>query len=507
MRTPLLSRGGPRLQVSKKVSYPVPIGGMNTRDPLPSLKDNESWQILNMFCNTGYLEQRYASTSYATGMTGNGKCLATFTSLTGTDTMFCATSSGIYNVTIAAAVGAAVLARTSGKHNIVTMGDGTNNWLMMFNGVDKPAYYDGTTWTAVDGASTPALTGVTTTGLIGGMSFKGRLILLEKDKLKFWYLAAGAVGGALTAFDLTQQAAGGGYVMACTNWTMDGGAGMDDRAVFITSNGEVIVYSGTDPGTAANWAKVGTYFVGKPIGRKCLAKYGGDVLILTENGIVSLAAIVSGVVNQSKLKVSDKIQGTFLRYVQLNKSYFGWEMFVYAKENALIVNVPFAEDGTHFQLVMNLSTGSWSVFSNWDAESFGIMDSQLYYTRSTKTAKAWDRASTSTTDENTGTIAGNYVTAFFRFNSPNKKSVKSAAVSCYLPMASLLVSILAYKNYDTSGSITGSDATKTLVTGQNITWFSVACPPAQAVSIGIGNISPGSKWYTLDVIYQDGGPL
>ena len=53
MRTPLLSRGGPRLQVSKKVSYPVPIGGMNTRDPLPSLKDNESWQILNMFCNTG----------------------------------------------------------------------------------------------------------------------------------------------------------------------------------------------------------------------------------------------------------------------------------------------------------------------------------------------------------------------------------------------------------------------------------------------------------------------
>lgn len=507
MRAPLLSRGALKLQVSKKASYQAPIGGMNTRDPLSSLKDNEAWSIDNMFCNTGYLEQRYASTEYSTGLTGTGKTLATFSSLSGTETMFCTTASGIYDVTSSGAVGASVLARTNGKHQIVTMGDGTNNWLMLFNGVDKPAYYNGTAWTAVDNASVPALTGVTTTALIGGMSFKGRLILIESGKLKFWYLAAGAVGGALNAFDLTAQASGGGYLMACTNWTMDGGSGMDDRAVFVTSEGEVIVYAGTDPATAADWQKVGTYFVGKPIGRKCLCKYGGDVLILTENGIVSLAAIVSGIINQSKYKISDKIQGTYIGYAQQYKSNFGWDIFVYPKENALIVNVPAAEDGTHYQLLMNITTGAWSRFNGWNAESFGILDSQLYYTRSTKTAKAWNRSSTSQTDETGNGIQGGYNTAFFKLGTGNRKTTKMAMLTSYMPSASFSVALSMYKDYNVVSSISGSTSFKTMVSGQNTTWYPACAGTGFAFSFAVVEQSPGSKWYALDVIYQDGGPL
>src|SRR6185503_14655824 len=101
-----------------------------------------------------------------------------YNKLTGSSEMYAYTATGIYNVSAAGAVGASVLARTNGKHQWVMFGDGTNNWLIAVNGVDKPAYYDGTTWTAVTNATTPALTGYTGNAVEEFISvnvFKGRL--------------------------------------------------------------------------------------------------------------------------------------------------------------------------------------------------------------------------------------------------------------------------------------------------------------------------------------------
>ncbi len=42
------------------------------------------------------------------------------------------------------------------------------------NGVDKPRYYDNAAWVAVDNASVPAITGVTTTKLVHVNVFKNR---------------------------------------------------------------------------------------------------------------------------------------------------------------------------------------------------------------------------------------------------------------------------------------------------------------------------------------------
>ena len=61
-----------------------------------------------------------------------------------------------------------------------------------------------------DGVSVPALTGITTTRLISPIAFKGRFMFLEVNSLSFWYLSAGAAGGALTEFDLSGVAQMGG---------------------------------------------------------------------------------------------------------------------------------------------------------------------------------------------------------------------------------------------------------------------------------------------------------
>lgn len=389
MRQPLKSKGGQRGNVSRVVAYPAPVGGWNARDALAEMPPTDAVTLENWFPGTSYCEIRGGNSSHATGTTGNVKTLAVYNALSGTNTMWAYTASGIYNVSSAGAVGASVLARTNGKHQWVNFGDGTNNYLIACNGVDKPAYYDGTTWTAVDNVTSPALTGVTTTTLISPFVSKGRLYFIQVSTLSFWYLAAGAAGGALTEFDLSAVAKKGGYLMAGATWTVDGGDGPDDRVVFVTSEGEVIVYAGTNPSSAASWALVGVYEISKPLGRRCLAKYGGDLVLITQTGTFPLATALQSAAIDYKLALSFKIEKAFTEAALTYGSVFGWEVTIYPAKSALIVNIPKAEDGEHEQYVMNTITQSWCKFKEWDAETFVVYNGQLYFATGTAVYKAW----------------------------------------------------------------------------------------------------------------------
>lgn len=283
----------------------------------------------------------------------------------------------------------AVLAITNGKWQWVNFGDGSNNYLIMVNGTDKPRYYNGTNWVAVDASSSPALTGLTTTDIIGVFISKSRLYFIEKNSLSIWYLSAGAAGGALTEFDLSGVAKRGGYLVAGATWTVDGGDGPDDRIVFVTSEGETIVYAGTNPSSAAAWSLVGVYDLGRPLGRRCLQKYGGDLIVITQNGAFPLAAALQSASIDYKLALSFKIEKAFNEAARIYGSNFGWSAYVYPGRSALIVNVPIAEDGEHEQYVMNTITKAWCKFKEWDAEDFTIFDSNLYFCSGTEVKKAW----------------------------------------------------------------------------------------------------------------------
>ena len=132
-RQPLLAKAALRLQISNEKSAPVPTGGWNARDSLLDMKANDAITMTNMFPSSTSIDVRGGSIDHATGMTGNGKTLATYSGLSGSTDLFCATSSGIYNVSSSGAVGAAVIARTNGKHQHCMFGDGTSSWLIMCN--------------------------------------------------------------------------------------------------------------------------------------------------------------------------------------------------------------------------------------------------------------------------------------------------------------------------------------------------------------------------------------
>lgn len=393
MRNPLRTKGGVQSQTSVSKSLPAPLRGMNMRDSIADMKEGYALVLNNWFCKTSYLEVRGGCSNHLTGMTGTPKTLAVYNKLDGTSKMYAATNAGVFDATSAGAVGASLAARTNGKHQCLNFGDGTNNYLMMFNGVDKPLYFDGTTWTAVDGSSSPALTGLTTTKIISAFASKGRLYFLETDSLSFWYLAAGAAGGALTEFPLDGVAKKGGYLMAGATWTFDGGDGVDDAVVFITSEGEVIVYKGTNPSSASAWILVGVFELGKPLGRRCLNKAGGDLLVITESGVYPLSQALQSTTVDHRAAITNIIEDEITKEGRLYGSNFGWEIAFYPAQSALILNVPIVEDGEHEQYVMNTITKAWSRFTDWDAETFTEFNGELYFATSTKVVKAWSGVS------------------------------------------------------------------------------------------------------------------
>jgi hypothetical protein len=160
--------------------------------------------------------------------------------------------------------------------------------------------------------------------------------------------------------------------------------------VFITSKGEAIVWSGTDPSDPDAWALIGVWTVGEPIGNRCLLKYGGDILMLTMDGLVPLAGGLQSSRLDPQVNLSNKIQGAFDFAATNYRSNFGWQIYYSAKQNAVWVNVPISEGSQQQQYVMNNTTKSWCNFTGWEANCFETFSDDAYFGGNGIVAQAWD---------------------------------------------------------------------------------------------------------------------
>jgi hypothetical protein len=190
--------------------------------------------------------------------------------------------------------------------------------------------------------------------------------------------------------DLSSIAKFGGTLVDLDTWTLDAGYGADDNLVFVTSNGEVIVYAGTDPSSSATWALIGVWKLGAPIGKRCLLKYGGDLLIITFDGLIPLAGSLQSSRLDPKVALSNKIQGAVSAAVTNYGSNFGWEILYSAKNTALWINVPVADGEQQQQYVMNNITKSWCNFTGWNANCWATFNDDPYFGGNGVVCKAWD---------------------------------------------------------------------------------------------------------------------
>jgi len=398
-------------------SLPAPVGGWNARDSLANMAPTDAVTLDNLFPSVSSVLLRGGYVEHATGMSGQVETLMTYNGGSN-DKMFAIVGGNIYDVTSAGAVGAAAVSGLTNSRweyaNITTSG---GSYLYAANGVDKPLLYDGSTWTAIDGSSSPAITGVTTTDLHNPTLFKNRMWFVQNDTLKAWYLPTASVGGVANVLDLSSVARNGGKLIAVATWTIDAGYGVDDNLVFITDQGEIIVYRGTDPSSASTWALIGVWQVGSPISRRCVTKYGGDLLVLTLDGLIPLASALQSSRLDPQVALSDKIQGAFAAATRQYKNNFGWGLLYNPLNNALVVNIPISV-GQQQQFVMNNITKAWCRFTGWYANCWTLLNDTPYFGTDGVVAQAWTTGSgTSGYADNNAAISARALQAFNYFET------------------------------------------------------------------------------------------
>ena len=520
MRKPLKSKAGQRNQITVSRSYESPTGGWNARDALAAMEPKYAVTLKNWFPTPTDCVLRGGFTAHSTGVVGYTKTLAVYNALNGTSKLFAASDTQIYDASVPGVATSQALTVTNGKYQFTNFGDGSANYLVMVNGTDSPKYHNGTTWIQITGVSSPALTGVTLASLVNVCVYQGRLFFLENNSLSFWYLAAGAAGGALTRFPLDAFAPRGGYIMWAAVWTFDGGLGMDDNIVFMTSEGEAIIYRGTNPSSAASWVRVGTFFLSKPLGRKSYVNYSGDLIALTQTGAFPLSAALQSAQENKRIGITDIIDLEFNSVAGLHENKYGWQAVVLPLKSALIINIPISETTGQKQFVMNTITKAWCEFDAWNATCLAVYKNELYFGGNTIVSKGWNGVSDGGMD-----IVGVGRTAFNYFddNSQQKK------VNMFRPTLRVNGSLnflsgfdVDYQNteivgsssYSSTGTATWNSSTwnsAVWVFGLEIIrkWTSPSNNVGYCVSgkIKVNTSTLTIRWTSCDYVYETGGIL
>jgi len=358
--------------LAQSFTFPAPIKGWVLNENLAGVSQGSARVLDNWICTTTGIRPRGGASKYATLPAA---CTSLMTYRAATSKFFAATASGIYDITTPASPttvpSAAVSGRANGFYSSAMFGTAGGTFMYAVNGVDSPLLFDGATWTAITGASTPAITGVTTSNLINVWSFANRLFFVEKNSMTAWYLPVDSIGGAANSFSLAGVFTRGGTLLFGGKWSMDAGDGLDDKCVFVSSEGEVAIYQGTNPGSAADWSLAGVYFMPKPMGRNAYIQAGGDLLVATENGLIPVSASVNTDIGAIETKAVSQPIAPYWQNRGKSLIQLGWEIIKAPGSGIMVVSQPDTSGVTKTCLATNLITGAWSRFTGWDARCLG----------------------------------------------------------------------------------------------------------------------------------------
>lgn len=396
--------------VSSSRTLKPPIGGWDARNPLVDMPEVNAIVLDNWFPDTSKVTQRKGHASFSTGMTGNVDSLLVYTPTTGVQKMFAANNNAIYDVSAGGAIGASVASGfTNNQWQYTNIGSAGGQFLFACNGANTAQTYNGTVWAA------STLTGPTLANLVWCNTHQRRMWVGEKESLVAYYGGIDSIAGAFTAFPLYGIANKGGYIMGMGTWSRDSGAGSNDYAVFVTSEGQAIIYEGTDPSASATWSLVGVFDIGKPIGRRFFTKIGSDLLMITQDGFVLASVIVAtDSATIADTAISAQIRGAVNAAVRDYGSNFGWQPIIYPQGRMILFNIP-VDGSTSHQYVFNSITKAPCRFKGMNAQCWAVFNKELYF--GGKDGKIY-KADTGTSD-NGGNIIFDCVPAFSYFGSRN----------------------------------------------------------------------------------------
>jgi len=370
---PLRSKAN-RAQISRVQTLPAPTKGWYVGANLADAPVGTCFILDNAFCELDFVRARLGCTAWATGMPAGAVSSLMHWTNGVAERLFAVRGGAIYDVSSVGAVGAAVVTGLTNDYfeSVQFTGPGGTS-LIAVNGADAVQTWNGTAWNA-----TTAITG-NTYPLASVWTFKSRLYFTETGTMNAWYLGVGAIGGALTSLPLSNIFRWGGALLCGGTWAIDSTSGIYEACVFVSTEGEVAVYNGDYPG-ATNWTLVGTYKLSKPLGKRCLMKAGGDLAVMTQDGIVPMSKVET--LDQVALQnsaITLPIAPAWKSAVQARIGLPGWQLMIWPLASMAIVNLPKADTSDRTQFVSNARTGAWSRFTGWDANCFAVFQDSLFF--------------------------------------------------------------------------------------------------------------------------------
>lgn len=356
--------------------------------------------------------------------------------------LFAATASKIIDVTTEGVATDQVTGLGSGDWSHTQFGTAGGEFLVAVNGQDDLRLYDGSTWKALNDSSTPAFTGVNTSDLTFAWMHKSRLWFCEKNHLSAWYLPANSIAGAAVEFPLNSVFSLGGSLVLGGSWSTDSGDGMDDFQVFVTSEGEVAIYRGTDPDSANTWSLVGVYRIGRPLNKNAWFRSGGDFMIATEDGIISIGAAMQ--MDRMALQgaaITAPINDLWGLTVTNRVGSWPFATVIWPSRRLLIVSVPSVE-GFPICFAANTTTGGWSRITGWDARAFAVLRDKLFFGNADGKIARADAGGNDLGQP----YAGYYVPKFQEFGSSQTK-VALHARATWRSAVPVNVRLTAFSNY------------------------------------------------------------
>lgn len=367
--------------VSRTATFPAPRRGWVRNENLARHKPEGAAVLDNWFPTATGVRARRGSRLYATVGTGTAVSSLMVYANGATRKFFAANASSIYEITSVASPtvspSALVSGLNGGEWSTTMFATAGGVFLIAANGIDTRRVYDGTSW-----ATAPS---ITATGLVGGFShvwsFKQRLFFIERDTLNAWYLPVDAIGGTATKLSLGGVFVRGGSLLFGATWSYEStGGGLADACVFVTTEGEAAIYEGTNPGDANAWNLRGVYRLGRPLGKRSYFKAGGDLVVATDIGLIPVSAALSrDQAALSEAAVSYAIEEDWKAEVLVRRDQSSWSVEMWPTQQMAIVQMPSYGSLAKICFVVNIRTGAWARYTNWDQRCLGLFGDRMFF--------------------------------------------------------------------------------------------------------------------------------
>lgn len=239
----------------------------------------------------------------------------------------------------------------------------------------------------VNGVQTIASTAITFEGkpllTTADMAFvwvyKEALYFIEKNSLRAWYLEPDMVGGEAKVYPLNGFLDRGGSLLWGQSWSLSSSdqGGLSSQNVFTTTEGESAVFQGISP-SDSTWNPVGTYRVGKPLGKHGFIRAGGDIVVATDVGDIALSKAVQ--VDFSVLAPNAVSYAINVDWNDaINQRGRNWQCEIWPEGQMAIVIPPNSDSLDPVWFVSNANTGAWAPFRNWKAHCVLAWNGRLFY--------------------------------------------------------------------------------------------------------------------------------